>query len=85
MAMPDERTAVGSVFAGVPADRSSGPPPKYQRDLSRWTATSIFWQMTRAVVLDIGGGSLELAVGRDEDPEVTLSLPLGAGDSRGSG
>jgi exopolyphosphatase/pppGpp-phosphohydrolase len=53
--------------------------------LSRWTATSIFWQMTRAVVLDIGGGSLELAVGRDEDPEVTLSLPLGAGDSRGSG
>jgi len=30
-------------------------------------------------VLDIGGGSLELAAGRDEDPDVAVSLPLGAG------
>ena len=29
--------------------------------------------------MDIGGGSLELAAGTDEDPEVALSLPLGAG------
>jgi exopolyphosphatase/guanosine-5'-triphosphate,3'-diphosphate pyrophosphatase len=37
------------------------------------------WSAGRLLVLDIGGGSLELAVGRDEDPDVALSLPLGAG------
>ncbi|GAA4605756.1 exopolyphosphatase/guanosine-5'-triphosphate,3'-diphosphate pyrophosphatase [Actinoplanes octamycinicus] len=37
------------------------------------------WSAGRLLVLDIGGGSLELAVGRDEDPEVALSVPLGAG------
>ena len=30
-------------------------------------------------MLDIGGGSLEIASGIDEDPDVALSLPLGAG------
>ncbi len=37
------------------------------------------WSAGRLLVLDIGGGSLELAVGIDEDPDVALSLPLGAG------
>ena len=37
------------------------------------------WSAGRLLVLDIGGGSLELAAGVDEDPEVALSLPLGAG------
>ena len=37
------------------------------------------WSAGRLLVLDIGGGSLELAAGLDEDPEVALSLPLGAG------
>ena len=37
------------------------------------------WSAGQLLVLDIGGGSLELAAGRDEDPEVALSLPLGAG------
>jgi exopolyphosphatase / guanosine-5'-triphosphate,3'-diphosphate pyrophosphatase len=37
------------------------------------------WSAGRLLVLDIGGGSLELAAGRDEDPEVAESLPLGAG------
>src|SRR4051795_1639792 len=37
------------------------------------------WSAGRLLVLDIGGGSLELASGVDEDPEVALSLPLGAG------
>jgi exopolyphosphatase/guanosine-5'-triphosphate,3'-diphosphate pyrophosphatase len=37
------------------------------------------WSAGRLLVLDIGGGSLELAVGRDEDPDVALSLPFGAG------
>jgi exopolyphosphatase/guanosine-5'-triphosphate,3'-diphosphate pyrophosphatase len=37
------------------------------------------WSAGRLLVLDIGGGSLELASGIDEDPEVALSVPLGAG------
>jgi exopolyphosphatase / guanosine-5'-triphosphate,3'-diphosphate pyrophosphatase len=37
------------------------------------------WSAGRLLVLDIGGGSLELATGRDEEPDVALSLPLGAG------
>ena len=37
------------------------------------------WSAGRLLVLDIGGGSLELAAGRDEDPDVAESLPLGAG------
>ena len=37
------------------------------------------WSAGRLLVLDIGGGSLELAAGRDEDPDIAASLPLGAG------
>jgi len=37
------------------------------------------WSAGRLLVLDIGGGSLELAAGMDEDPDVALSLPLGVG------
>jgi exopolyphosphatase/guanosine-5'-triphosphate,3'-diphosphate pyrophosphatase len=37
------------------------------------------WSAGRLLVLDIGGGSLELATGIDEDPDVALSVPLGAG------
>jgi exopolyphosphatase / guanosine-5'-triphosphate,3'-diphosphate pyrophosphatase len=37
------------------------------------------WSAGRLLCLDIGGGSLELAVGCDEVPEVALSIPLGAG------
>jgi exopolyphosphatase/guanosine-5'-triphosphate,3'-diphosphate pyrophosphatase len=37
------------------------------------------WSAGRLLVLDIGGGSLELAVGADEHPDVAVSVPLGAG------
>jgi len=37
------------------------------------------WSSGRVLMLDIGGGSLEIAVGIDEVPDVTISLPLGAG------
>lgn len=37
------------------------------------------WSAGRLLVLDIGGGSLEMAVGIDEEPDTALSLPLGAG------
>jgi exopolyphosphatase/guanosine-5'-triphosphate,3'-diphosphate pyrophosphatase len=37
------------------------------------------WSSGSLLVVDIGGGSLELAVGPDEEPTAALSLPLGAG------
>lgn len=37
------------------------------------------WSSGRVLVVDIGGGSLELATGLDEEPDVAISLPLGAG------
>ncbi|KAB1652979.1 Ppx/GppA family phosphatase [Pseudoclavibacter chungangensis] len=37
------------------------------------------WAAGRIMLVDIGGGSLELASGRDEMPDVALSIPLGAG------
>src|SRR5713226_525294 len=36
------------------------------------------WSAGRLLLLDIGGGSLEIAAGPDEDPLVAVSLPLGA-------
>ena len=36
------------------------------------------WSAGRLLLLDIGGGSLEIAAGQDEDPSVAVSLPLGA-------
>jgi exopolyphosphatase / guanosine-5'-triphosphate,3'-diphosphate pyrophosphatase len=37
------------------------------------------WSSGRLMVFDIGGGSLEIATGGDEAPDVAQSLPLGAG------
>lgn len=41
----------------------------------RWTG----WSAGRLLVLDIGGGSLEIGFGMDEQPDAAVSLPLGAG------
>lgn len=37
------------------------------------------WSAGRLLVIDIGGGSLEIAYGLDEEPDKAVSLPLGAG------
>jgi len=37
------------------------------------------WSAGRLLMLDIGGGSLEIASGHDEEPDTAVSLPLGAG------
>jgi exopolyphosphatase/guanosine-5'-triphosphate,3'-diphosphate pyrophosphatase len=37
------------------------------------------WSAGTLLCLDIGGGSLELSAGPDEDPHTAYSLPLGAG------
>jgi exopolyphosphatase/guanosine-5'-triphosphate,3'-diphosphate pyrophosphatase len=37
------------------------------------------WSAGRLLLIDIGGGSMELVLGRDVQPELAISLPLGAG------
>jgi exopolyphosphatase/guanosine-5'-triphosphate,3'-diphosphate pyrophosphatase len=37
------------------------------------------WSSGRILLLDIGGGSLEIASGTDEEPDTAVSVPLGAG------
>ncbi len=37
------------------------------------------WSAGKLLLLDIGGGSLEIAYGVDEEPDAAVSLPLGAG------
>jgi exopolyphosphatase / guanosine-5'-triphosphate,3'-diphosphate pyrophosphatase len=37
------------------------------------------WSAGRLLVIDIGGGSLELAMGVDEEPDYAKSFPFGAG------
>ena len=37
------------------------------------------WSAGRILLLDIGGGSLEIASGVDEYPDLAMSVPLGAG------
>lgn len=37
------------------------------------------WSAGPLLLLDIGGGSMEIVGGRDEDPSFVVSLPLGAG------
>ncbi|MFI6288719.1 Ppx/GppA family phosphatase [Streptomyces sp. NPDC051018] len=37
------------------------------------------WSAGRLLVIDIGGGSLEIGYGIDEEPDAAVSLPLGAG------
>jgi exopolyphosphatase / guanosine-5'-triphosphate,3'-diphosphate pyrophosphatase len=41
----------------------------------RWTG----WSAGQLLLLDIGGGSLEIAAGDGSEPRVALSVPLGAG------
>ncbi|MYS19119.1 exopolyphosphatase / guanosine-5'-triphosphate,3'-diphosphate pyrophosphatase [Streptomyces sp. DvalAA-14] len=42
------------------------------------------WSAGRLLVLDIGGGSLEVGFGMDEYPAAAVSLPLGAGRLTGA-
>jgi exopolyphosphatase / guanosine-5'-triphosphate,3'-diphosphate pyrophosphatase len=37
------------------------------------------WSAGRLLLLDIGGGSMEIVIGRDAEPQLAISLPLGAG------
>ena len=63
--------------AGVSLDVLSGEQEARLTFLAvrRWYG----WSAGRILNLDIGGGSLELSFGGDEDPDVAYSLQMGAG------
>lgn len=63
--------------AGVSLDILSGADEARLTFLAvrRWFG----WSAGRILLLDIGGGSLEVAIGADEEPDSALSVPLGAG------
>lgn len=65
--------------ADIGADVEVLPGPEESRltflAVRRWFG----WSAGRLLVFDIGGGSLEIASGIDEEPDVATSLPLGAG------
>jgi exopolyphosphatase/guanosine-5'-triphosphate,3'-diphosphate pyrophosphatase len=65
------------IETGVPLDALTGEDEARLTFLAarRWYG----WSAGELLVLDIGGGSLELATGIDEDPDLAMSLPLGAG------
>jgi exopolyphosphatase/guanosine-5'-triphosphate,3'-diphosphate pyrophosphatase len=37
------------------------------------------WSAGRLLLIDIGGGSMEIVLGRDAEPNLAISVPLGAG------
>jgi exopolyphosphatase/guanosine-5'-triphosphate,3'-diphosphate pyrophosphatase len=63
--------------AGVPLEVLTGEDEARITFLAvrRWYG----WSAGRLLVLDIGGGSLEVAAGTEEDPDAAISVPLGAG------
>ncbi|MEI2642255.1 MAG: hypothetical protein V9G10_07940 [Candidatus Nanopelagicales bacterium] len=73
----DEVLAEVHKRTGVAVDLMSGERESRLTFLAvrRWFG----WSSGRLLVVDIGGGSLELAVGADEESDAALSLPLGAG------
>jgi exopolyphosphatase/guanosine-5'-triphosphate,3'-diphosphate pyrophosphatase len=64
-------------ITGVPLQVLDGPGEARYTFLAirRWFG----WSAGEILMLDIGGGSLEVAAGANELPDVALSVPLGAG------
>jgi exopolyphosphatase/guanosine-5'-triphosphate,3'-diphosphate pyrophosphatase len=66
-------------------EAEAGVRPQYLtgEDEARLTYLAVHqwygWSAGRLLILDIGGGSMEIVLGRDAEPELAMSLPLGAG------
>jgi exopolyphosphatase/guanosine-5'-triphosphate,3'-diphosphate pyrophosphatase len=80
-----EATNGASVFAHI--ERATGVSLRVLSGVeeSRLTFLAVRrwygWSAGRILLLDIGGGSLEIASGIDEYPDLATSVPLGAGRS----
>lgn len=77
-----DATNSAEVLARVRAETGIGLQVLPGDDEARYTFLAVRrwygWSAGRLTVLDIGGGSLELAAGMDELPDAAVSLPLGA-------
>ncbi|MGW6705770.1 Ppx/GppA phosphatase family protein [Streptomyces sp. NPDC054956] len=78
-----EATNADEVLGRVKAETGIDLPVLSGEDEARLTFLAarrwFGWSAGKLLVLDIGGGSLEIAYGIDEDPDAAVSLPLGAG------
>lgn len=78
-----EATNADEVLARVKAETGVDLPILSGEDEARLTFLAVRrwfgWSAGKLLVLDIGGGSLEIAYGIDEEPDAAVSLPLGAG------
>ncbi|MEW2412731.1 Ppx/GppA phosphatase family protein [Streptomyces sp. NPDC046866] len=78
-----EATNADEVLSRVKAETGIELPILSGEDEARLTFLAarrwFGWSAGKLLVLDIGGGSLEIAYGIDEDPDAAVSLPLGAG------
>ncbi|MFD0271920.1 Ppx/GppA family phosphatase [Streptomyces sp. NPDC127106] len=78
-----EAVNADEVLARVKAETGVDLPILSGDDEARLTFLAVRrwfgWSAGKLLVLDIGGGSLEIAYGIDEDPDAAVSLPLGAG------
>lgn len=78
-----EATNADEVLARVKAETGLELPVLSGDDEARLTFLAVRrwfgWSAGKLLVLDIGGGSLEIAYGIDEEPDKAVSLPLGAG------
>jgi exopolyphosphatase / guanosine-5'-triphosphate,3'-diphosphate pyrophosphatase len=70
------------VLGGIRDDTGTHIQVLSGRDEARLTFLAVRrwfgWSSGKVLMLDIGGGSLEIAGGVDEEPDVAISLPLGA-------
>jgi exopolyphosphatase/guanosine-5'-triphosphate,3'-diphosphate pyrophosphatase len=66
-------------------EREAGVLPQFLtgEDEARLTYLAVHswygWSAGRLLVMDIGGGTMEIAFGRGAEPDLAVSLPLGAG------
>ncbi len=71
------------ILAGVEREAGVRPQCLSGADEARLTYLAVHqwygWSAGRLLVIDIGGGSMEIVLGRDAQPELAVSLPLGAG------
>ncbi|MFZ3472027.1 Ppx/GppA family phosphatase [Streptomyces sp. 4.24] len=78
-----EATNADEVLSRVKAETGIDLPVLSGADEARLTFLAarrwFGWSAGKLLVLDIGGGSLEIAYGIDEEPDAAVSLPLGAG------
>lgn len=78
-----DATNAGEVLDSIEEATGFRPATLTGEDEARLTYLAVRrwygWSCGRLLLLDIGGSSMEIALGRDARPDLAVSLPLGAG------